>query len=171
MRYIKEKTSIIFFLFAVFLTSCVSKQIIWPVRYVTGTVHDKKDRPLSGVTVTTIPPSQTVVSDRNGNFTLMPNVDGDYVIKTEKPGYHSNPVGIGVSGPVILWSDGRIEPIKIEILMVPENEPLPKEKISSAPPPEEKMEADETVVIVPGFGFLEEKKRKVIKSKKSYWSR
>jgi hypothetical protein len=174
MNLSKEKTWLFIFLFALFFISCAAKKIIWPIRYVKGTVHDGKGRPLSAVTITTIPPSQTVVSDQKGNFILNPNLDGNYVLKAEKAGYHSKPVGIRVSGPVIIWSDGSIEPLKVDILMLPENTPYPKEKVFSPPPEaEEKTEADEEIIIIPGFGFLEEKEqeKKFFKSNKTFWSR
>jgi hypothetical protein len=58
--------------------------------------------------------------------------------------------------------------------MLPENTPYPKEKVFSPPPEaEEKTEADEEIIIIPGFGFLEEKEqeKKFFKSNKTFWSR
>lgn len=176
MSHYQEKRWILIFLFALFSISCATKKIIWPIRYVKGIVHDGEDRPLSAVTITTIPPSQTVVSDQKGNFALNPNLDGNYVLKAEKTGYHCKPVGIRVSGPVIIWSDGSIEPLKVDILMFPENTPFPKEELSSSPPEtEEKTEADEEITIIPGFGLMEKKEKeqekKIFKSNKTFWSR
>jgi hypothetical protein len=169
-----NNTKLFIFLFALFSISCMTKKIIWPIRYVTGTVHNGEGKPLSAVTITTIPPSQTMVTDQKGNFTLNPNLDGNYVLMAEKVGYHSKPVGIRVSGPVIIWSDGSIEPLKVDILMLPEKTPFPEEKISSPPPKaDEKTEADEETIIIPGFGLQkeEEQENQFFKSNKAFWSR
>lgn len=92
----------------------------------------------------------------------------------EKAGYHSKPAGIRVSGPVIIWSDGAIEPLKVYILKLPEKNPFAKGKIPFPPPEaDEKTEADEETVIIPGFGLHEEREpeNKFFKSNKAFWSR
>jgi len=110
------KKIIFLWLFSIFvLISCKEDTNSVNLGIISGKVLNAKDNsPVSGVLITTEPPSQTLLTDAGGKFSIIDVSPGDVFIRATKTGYKSNSVTINVkanktTSATILLTDNLTE--------------------------------------------------------------
>lgn len=88
---------------------------------VTGTIKGvisdaETGTPISGASITTLPPTQSVVSTSSGEYTIPDVAPGAYVVSVNKSGYNSRNVNVSVNVGKVTTSD-------VQLVTGPQNAP------------------------------------------------
>jgi hypothetical protein len=75
-----------------------------------GVVADVDANPVSGVIVTTIPPTSAVSTDKDGRYMIKAVEEGAYTLKASKLGYVAAPAKITARGADFIQGDIRLIP-------------------------------------------------------------
>lgn len=87
---------------------------------ITGRVIDQEsNEPLSGVSISTVPTTNSVTTDNNGNYSLLSINPGDYTVTGKKSGYINNSVNVVADEGKEKIADMVLAEIKPELVVTP----------------------------------------------------
>ena len=121
-----------------FLTGCVTASPL--ANSIVGKVTDQNGNSIEGAIVTTTPASSSVLTDKDGNYTIRKLTAKEYTVSVTKTGYAEGYTKVRVGG-LDYPTQGDIQVLP-EALVV--DDPVVVESISRSAPKQEAVEVEET---------------------------